>query len=101
MCGAAPAGRPIYGGVPRRAAPARPDAAAGSRASGTKKPRGGAAPAARGVANSYPDTSFPVSWDTNPGTVGAGWTMRFNVLRDNPISMLEYNFNGTALIDPP
>ncbi|RLM80619.1 histone-lysine N-methyltransferase SETD1A-like [Panicum miliaceum] len=48
MCGAAPAARPSCGGVPRRAAPVRPDAAAGSLALGPKEPRR-AAPAARGV----------------------------------------------------
>ncbi|CAO2039546.1 unnamed protein product [Urochloa humidicola] len=48
MCAVGPAARPSSGGCPRRAAPPRSNAAAGSRALEAKKARG-AAPPARGV----------------------------------------------------
>jgi len=57
-------------------------------------------PASRGAAGQFTDTTAPVSYDFNPDMVGAGWTLRFNVVRDNPVNMLEYQFNGIAIFDP-
>jgi hypothetical protein len=50
------------------------------------------APAARGKVGQFIDASIPFSFELNTGTVGnsTAWQIRYNVYRNNPVTMLEY-----------